>query len=152
MTRLLTFAFLLCASTIALADDAARMHELATAHRQRNGLPVQALDAGLCRLAQRHAEAQAASRSMWHSNYGITENVANGYSVDGTIAAWVASSGHNANLLSRFSHCGFGYSRGFAASLHGRPYTGPDRTPSPGATPKPVQPLRRIITWRIIRR
>lgn len=119
------FAILL---TVALAasPDQSRMHELHSAHRVRNGFAAQVLDDGLCRQAQRLAEAQAASGSMWHSGWGWNENVAGGYSVDGSIAAWIHSSGHNANLLSRSSHVGFGYHNGFSSSLHGDHYEGPD--------------------------
>lgn len=106
--------------------DQLRMHELHTAHRLRRGLAAQRLDAGLCRQAQRLAEAQAAAGSMFHSSWGWQENVAHGAGPEGSIAMWINSAPHNANLLCGQPCVGFGISNGHSAAVFGPSYEGED--------------------------
>lgn len=102
----------------------AEMYQLHCRHRARHGLSAQRLDPGLCRLAQRLAEAQAYHGVMFHSRWGWRENVAYGADPARTMTMWIESPGHNANLLSGELSVGFGYCGIYAASLHGAPYTG----------------------------
>ena len=103
------------------------MHKAHSEHRAKNGLAPQRLDAGLCRLAQALAEAQQRAGYMAHATgwpFAYGENCAMGATPTGAIQAWVASSGHNVNLLSTHPCVGFGYAGIYAASLHANSYRG----------------------------
>lgn len=103
------------------------MYQIHCRHRAQYGLSPQKLDPGLCGLAQKLADAQAYHGYMAHSaNLGYLENVAHGVDPSGTIAMWIGSSAHNANLLSSAEYVGFGYSGICGASLHGPAYSGAD--------------------------
>ena len=96
------------------------------------------LCASLGRAAQDHSADQAATRVMSHTGsdgstlrmrveragylgwMGIAENVAAGYpDVASVMAAWMASSGHRANLLATATeHVGFGMARASDGTLY----------------------------------
>lgn len=102
------------------------MYELHCQHRERHGLVRQVLDLGLCRQAQRLAEANASAGVMRHSSWGVNENVAIGSDPVGSIQMWIRSGGHNANLLCGAPCVGFGYSGGHAVSIHAQAHSGAD--------------------------
>lgn len=100
-----------------LAESRAAMIAAINAHRARHRLPPLRADARLHTVAQRHSADMAARRRMDHSghdgsdvgtrvergsySYGYAaENVAaNPYTAERTVADWIASQGHNRNML-----------------------------------------------------
>lgn len=126
MIPVLIASVILAATPAEFSPDQSRLHELHSSHRARCGLAAQTLDPGLCRQAQRLAEAQARAGSMFHSSWSWQENVAHGAGPDYTMTMWIHSGAHNANLLCRHTHVGFGMSNGHSAALFGAAYTGED--------------------------
>lgn len=108
------------------SQEVLQMYEVHCQHRERHGLVRQILDAGLCRQAQRLAEANAAAGAMRHSAWGVNENVAVSYSPVDTVHVWINSGGHNANLLCGATCVGFGYYNGHAVSIHSEAHSGED--------------------------
>lgn len=87
------------------------------ASRSANGLPALANHGSLVSFARNHSVAMAGTDSIWHSsNLGsaasgwsrIGENVGRGPNVPTLHAAFMASSGHRANILGDFTHAGVG--------------------------------------------
>jgi uncharacterized protein YkwD len=101
---------LMVAASLAQADD---MASAISQYRQAHGLPAVRTDGQLTAVAQRQAQAMAASGVMDHSVAGsfasriagvntssAAENIAAGTkSWAETFRIWKGSSGHNANLL-----------------------------------------------------
>jgi hypothetical protein len=85
--------------------------------RAANGLPALANHGSLVTFARNHSVAMAGTDSIWHStNLGsaasgwsrIGENVGRGPNVPTLHSAFMASSGHRANILGDFTHAGVG--------------------------------------------
>lgn len=96
-----------------------RLHELQTAERRRHRLHPQSLDMELCRKASQWAAHMASTNSLRHSSLQVHENIGCGQrSPEEMIGDWMNSSGHRANLLSRFDLVGFGH----ATAANGRQY------------------------------
>ncbi len=85
--------------------------------RSTNGLPALANHGSLVTFARNHSVAMAGTDSIWHSsNLGsaasgwsrMGENVGRGPNVATLHAAFMASSGHKANILGDFTHAGVG--------------------------------------------
>lgn len=118
------------------------------AARAAAGLPALTADAELDAIAQSCAEWQAANGVMAHcddfaSKYpaGWTlaaENVASGQSLEDVVDAWLASPGHQANILQpETTHIGIGY----AVGSDGRTYFTQDFAAYPaGVRPGAEQP------------
>lgn len=90
-----------------------RVIELCNVEREKHGLhPLKRL-ADLVTACRKHSAAQRARRSMHHGNLAgcSAENVAVGQeSPEQVVRAWMNSSGHRANILSRRWQC-IGYGR-----------------------------------------
>ena len=118
-------------SNWAIYRSRAYIHGLTNLERTNRGLPPLGFSGALTTACQVHANDMAAMRRMTHTGsdgsnggtrarrYGFSwstwgENVAAGYrSSQSLVAAWMGSSGHRANILSRnFTHMGIGLQRG----------------------------------------
>ena len=107
--------------TACLNSGQQRMVDLVNRDRGANGRAALAVDDELVAKAQAWAEKMARDGRLSHSNLrdGVTscwrslsENVAVSSSVDGLHRAWMASSGHRANILAPSStHIGVGVVR-----------------------------------------
>jgi uncharacterized protein YkwD len=72
------------------------------AQRAKHGLAPLKPDKALMRSARRHCAWMARNRSMVHTSQPVAENIAMGQpSSLGAVGAWMNSSGHRANILSR---------------------------------------------------
>lgn len=91
------------------------------AHRANNGLPPLVINNQINDQAQRCSTQQATNNLMEHCAnfwdnfpsgwYWAAENVARGQAVNSVVSAWIASPGHNANLLNpNATDIGIGYS------------------------------------------
>lgn len=98
--------------------EQAIMYSAYAEFRLNNGMLPQILSPELCKLAQKHSEAQNRSDRLYHSNYKIAENVARGGTPKGSIDMWVVSPVHKRNLLSKYKYVEFGYAGDYATSLH----------------------------------
>jgi uncharacterized protein YkwD len=89
-------------------DQAARSFALLNSWRAQNGLPGLAYTGDAAAKAQAHAEEMAAAHKLWHTNLSSglggwsawAENVGYAGSADSVHQMFMASSGHNANMLS----------------------------------------------------
>lgn len=83
-------------------------------HRARAGLNALRINANLSNLCNSHCQRQANSRRMFHSSFGMRENVAMGpRHANGVMSMWMNSRGHRANILSRCSEIGIGEYNGY---------------------------------------
>jgi uncharacterized protein YkwD len=115
--------------------------DLINQERNDAGLPLFAIDMRLAEAARLHSEDMAGNNFFSHtgsdgSSLGqrltragypwrsAGENIAAGYrTVESTVAAWMGSDGHRANILStRYDHIGLGFAYDQAAT-YGRYYT-----------------------------
>ncbi|MEV8267589.1 cell wall-binding repeat-containing protein, partial [Microbacterium sp. NPDC076911] len=113
----------LAASFSAPNADIATILADTNVQRANAGLVPLVLSEQLTRVAQEWSAAQAAANAMSHNpNYssqissGWTragENVARGYQPSTVVSAWMASSGHRANILGNFNTIGIGYVNGY---------------------------------------
>ena len=79
--------------------------------RAKRGLGPLAADASLMNGARRQAAWMARNRSLSHGQ-GVTENIAMGQSsASGTVADWMRSDGHRANILGSHSRIGVAMAR-----------------------------------------
>jgi uncharacterized protein YkwD len=101
-----------------------RIAELVNRTRRSNGRSSLPLQRQLTDKAQAWAEHMAREGRLSHSNLpsgvppgwrSLAENVGTGGSIAGVHNAFLASSGHRANILGNFTHVGTGYAVG-----HGR--------------------------------
>jgi len=77
------------------------------AFRARNGLPALEPAAWLMRLARQHTTVMVRARSMFHSSFGLRENVAMGQSNSAAVtSAWENSPGHRNNMASNSRYIG----------------------------------------------
>ena len=99
--------------------DASTLYTLLNQSRQQAGLPLLARDSRLDAVAQSWSSKMASSGTLSHNpSYssqipsGWTragENVGYDYSDTGLHAAWMASSGHKANILGSYTSVGIGW-------------------------------------------
>jgi uncharacterized protein YkwD len=99
------------------------MWKIHSKHRELNGLKPQESHPELNRAAQAWAEKMAKNGWFCHSTYSLNENIARGQDTPRlALRSWINSSGHNANLLSNYKHCGFGVAKSgdmhYWVSLH----------------------------------
>ena len=93
------------------------MYAAANRHRAQYGLPNQALDEELCRVAQRWAENMAARHSMYHG--GGEQIIAMGYpNAEACVQGWIHSPGHRVWVLSRNARVGFGCATSSTGQLY----------------------------------
>lgn len=72
------------------------------AERARHGLPELEIDADLLKSARKHATWMTLNHTLRHTSAAVAENIAMGQkSSREVVAAWMASSGHRANILNR---------------------------------------------------
>jgi uncharacterized protein YkwD len=94
------------------------LFDMLNAYRASHGVPKLSPASDAMAKAQSHAQAMAASHSLFHSSltsgiapgwYILGENIGEGPSIDSIEAALIASSPHRANMLnSRFNQVGVG--------------------------------------------
>jgi uncharacterized protein YkwD len=108
----------------AYTSEQRRIAELVNQSRRANGRGSLPLHRQLTDKAQAWAEHMAREGRLSHSNLSsgvppgwrsLAENVGTGTSIAGVHQAFMASSGHRANILGNFNHIGTGYAVG-----HGR--------------------------------
>lgn len=123
------------------ADFVARVVALTNAERSKVGLSALTTNAALTRAAQGYAATladnpgcfghtcgssltQRLGRAGYTSPRAWGENIAWGYTTpEAVVAAWMGSSGHRANILSRnFKEIGVGLTSSTVASTKGRLY------------------------------
>jgi len=110
---------------------AAAVHALTDAERVRAGLGRLAGSPCAQGFAQRHADALAAGRAAWAHQpltpvltacgaSTVGENISRGWSTpEQVVAAWMASSGHRANLLRpAFTRAGIGVARSATGTVY----------------------------------
>lgn len=111
--------------TSALVVDLLERHNAA---RLKVGLTAFTLSASLVNEAQAWAEHMAATGELAHSQIGrlmmdhgaVAENIASGQpTTSHVMMAWLASTGHRANILGRYRVAGFGECGGFWCALFG---------------------------------
>ena len=79
--------------------------------RAKRGLGPLSADASLMNGARRHASWMARNRNLSHGQ-GVTENIAMGQSsASETVADWMRSDGHRANILGAHSRIGVAMAR-----------------------------------------
>jgi uncharacterized protein YkwD len=84
-----------------------KLIELTNSQRQRYGLAELTIDKGLLASTRNHCYWMASARSMQHTTAAVAENIAMGQrSCEETIGSWMASPGHRANMLGRYSRIG----------------------------------------------
>ena len=120
---LLTFGLALVpagqAHAVAEATATARIHADTNAHRSNNGRAPLVRNAQMDAVAAAWSRVQCERGEMGHNPRfaqqipsgwsAAAENVARGYAYDRVVAAWIASPGHNGNLLGSYTHIGIGY-------------------------------------------
>jgi hypothetical protein len=107
------------AHAVSEATATARIHADTNAHRTSNGRAPLVRNAQLDAVAAAWSGVQCRRDRMGHNPQlaeqippgwsSAAENVAQGYTYDRVVDAWIASPGHNANLLGSFTHIGIGY-------------------------------------------
>ncbi|WP_169581671.1 MULTISPECIES: FG-GAP-like repeat-containing protein [Microbacterium] len=116
----------------AATGDAASVFTQTNAQRTKAGLRPLISDPALDRAAQAWAQQLAStctfahSTSAWRtgrvasSGWSATgENIAAGYAANAVVSAWMASSGHRANILnSRYTGVGIGFAKGTCYSSY----------------------------------
>ena len=112
----------------AAPSQAARSLALLNSWRQQNGLAPLAVASDAQAKAQQHAEEMAAAGKLWHTNLqsGVNpgwsawaENVGDAGSADEVHQMFMASSGHNANMLAtNMTHVGVGAAIGADGNVY----------------------------------
>ena len=116
------------AAATASPSQAARSLALLNSWRQQNGLPALVVASDAQAKAQQHAQEMAAAGKLWHTNLqsGVdpswttwAENVGAAGSADQVHQMFMASSSHNANMLSpNMTHVGVGAAVGADGNVY----------------------------------
>ncbi|HEY2883431.1 MAG TPA: CAP domain-containing protein [Pirellulales bacterium] len=84
-----------------LAEVEQQIVDKTNAERAKYGLPPLALDKGLEKTARTHAAWMTNNHTLQHTSQNVGENIAMGQrNSTEAVSAWMASSGHRANILS----------------------------------------------------
>ena len=90
------------ADVFALFPVEERLATLTNAQRARYGLHPLKVDVSLMKTARNHAIWMSSTGNFRHTSIGVGENIAMGQPTTGSaMQAWMNSSGHRANILSR---------------------------------------------------
>lgn len=92
------------------SDVQLRMFSLSCYYRESYKVAPQWLDRDMTAKAQEWAERMAATGTLEHSGWRVSENIARGHkTAKEAFAAWRSSPRHRSNLLGPHQRCGFGH-------------------------------------------